>query len=278
MFYRCRQKGVTLIELLLVIIIALTFVSLGIKVYQQQEYEVELQNVKSNVDFLFVAMKNYYLANCRAIRNSATGSVITSSTGQLDPTVNVPPVTSIVPININTALATPGYLEKWPLPYSVLVTNNYIVQFNLYNNSATYPNAVKTIYFCSNKNNCLAPTGIATKAVNNVYLWTIQVAVQVQNSAQAAYIAGRLNADCRSSLSGSVVTPCSQSPVLGSYLVFERLPSMASSTATTVSPLWLSIPGLKQFTEQYTNDNDYAVTNDDSAHGFPGYENYLCGG
>ena len=275
-----QQAGVTLFEVLLVLILAGSLLMIGFQTYYQIQFEQQLNQVRFAVDSLFSGTRNYYLANCRANRNYATGAVITAATGQLDPTVNAPPASGIKALNIATDLGTPGYLDRWP-PTTPWFATGFEVQLNVYNDAASYPANIRNVNFCVYSAgppvafNCAQ---LPTRATNNVYLWTIQVAVQITDPSRTMqYYQGRLNADCISTLVGGVVTPCATAAG-GNYLVFERLPSQALSTANT-SPLWASVPELQSFDQQYTNDDTYSVTNNDALYNTStGYQNYLCGG
>jgi len=279
-----RQGGVTLFEVLLVLVLASLVLMMGFQTFYQLQVEQELNRVKFNVDSLFLGARNYYLANCRANINYATGAVINTATGQLDPIVNPPPASGMKAIDITTDLLTPGYLAKWPPAVTPVFITDYEVQFNVYNDATKYPANIRNVNFCVYNAgppvafNC---SPLATQLTSNVYLWTIQVAVQITDTSKTMqYYQGRLNADCISTLNGGFVTPCSQVTAGGggNYLVFERLPSSALSTSNT-SPLWASVPELQSFVQQYTNDDDYAVTNNDTIYNTStGYQNYLCGG
>jgi prepilin-type N-terminal cleavage/methylation domain-containing protein len=272
-----RQRGMTLLEVMLVIAIATSLVLLGVQTYQQFSLQNEKTKIAFNINVLFQAMRNYYYANCIANRNPATDNRIDATVGLMDPTITTPSGTNLV-LDITTNLITRGYLTNWKPALSPMATN-YVVQFNLYNDASVYTGNVRSVQFCFSSTSDTSGTCKAqpTLADNNIYLWTIQVAIKFASAAKASQYKNLLGADCVSSLVNGAVTPCSQSPTAVDYVVFERLPSFAAPTAN--SPLWLSDPMLKLFKRQYTNDDDYAVTKqDDASYLNKGYQNYLCGG
>jgi|GEM_PF-2384946 len=256
-------RGVTLLEIMLVLVIAASFILLGLQTFRQFSLQGNINKASYNVNVLFKALRGYYLSNCIANRTYDTGAEIKSAT--LDPSSSSYISTASVGINIASQLVTPGYLTNWQAAFSPVVAS-YVVQLNRYNT------ATKTVQFCYS-GTCV---GQPTVETNNVYLWTAQVAIQINDVARINQYKEMLGADCISRLSGSIVTPCSQSPVAANFLVFERLPSFVASEGN--SPLWLSMPNVKQFKEQYTNDNDYAITVDDPSYRQGSYQNYLCGG
>lgn len=257
-----KQFGVTLFEVMLVILIGTSFLLMGVKLYQQFKAENDIAQVEQNINTLFLGLKGYYEANCIGNLNYTADQNLT--TGDLDPRV-AGTLPASIPINITTKLINNGFLPSTPL-ISPSIIAGYVLQFNV-DTSTT-----KTVNFCYAGNCSSQPT----KAVNNVYLLKAQVAVQLSNTSQIAYYKARLNADCISKLNGSIVTPCPGDPT-GSYLVFQRLPSFAAPD--TMSSLWWSMPIVKEFKQQYTNDDGYAVNVDDTSNtNTTRYQNYLCGG
>lgn len=256
---RANEQGVTLLEIIFVLIIAGTFVILALRQYQIYQLDADLRQVKANVDTLFQAMSGYYKANCIQNRDYYSGTPLTQ--GALDPTVsgsNLPPQ---IPISITQNLV-PTYLAQWPVTEVPSIVNDdkgegYIVQFNLANS----PPVWRTI---TNGNNSVQ--------VGQIYFWNIQVAVQLANPDLATTFQNLLAADCISTLSGTTVLPCNQTTGQGGdYLVWSLSPSNATGQLST---LWPTMPLLLQFKRQYTTD-DMRALND------PTFENsqyYLCGG
>lgn len=227
-----HSKGVTLLEILLVLAIAASIIVLGIQQYASYQSYRDGEALKYNVDVLFQAATNFYRANCRQTKD-ASGSII--KPGVLDPDALRPSPTRY-PLDIVIDLSTPGYLSKWPLPPNPLIDsgdNNYVVQFNL-----TTADRTQMI------------DGTSTK-VGTIYLWKVQVAAKLNSNAatNAKTYQRLLSANCLSSLSGILVTPCTADST-GDYLVWERLPSMSSPEGTT--ELWPTMPIVNQFNQMYT--------------------------
>lgn len=267
-----KYKGVTLFEVILVLVISSLFIAFSVQTYHQMLAEQQMSQVMSEVNALFSGARAYYQSNCIGNRSYLTGDVY--SGGALDPSVTTslptgsPGNPGISPIT-TAALVTGGYLPtNWLIYTPTFTTGTYIVQYNIYN--STYFNNFCTTSPCT--------------TTNNNYLITIQVAVQLSATAatNSQYYQQRLNADCVSKLSGTSVAPCSTTPTASGYLVFERQPSMAvanSHAKADASGYWPSMPGLAVFKRQYTNDDNYAATSDDTTYNTnTGYENYLCGG
>jgi type II secretory pathway pseudopilin PulG len=254
-----KMAGVTLIEVIVVIIIASGIFLLGMKFYNAIRRDGDVAQVKYNVDRIFAAATEYYQANCRWQRNPLTGVHVGVLTlGKLDPAAN--PGTPF-PVTV-TSLSTGGYLDpNSPIPLSPLINNatlngGYIVQFNK-----------------------AAPTDqlVSGNKMGKVIIWTVQVAVAIRNAAPLQMVK-MLGADCAANASGNVITPCSVGlPASASqtvYAVWERLPSNAAPNAE--ADTWMGNAEVKAFTQLYTNNN--------IQNGQPGpsntitnYQNYLCG-
>ncbi len=123
-------------------------------------------------------------------------------------------------------------------------------------------------------------SGTAPSAQSRVITWVVQVAVKLSPSLtdrQWREMKSDLHADCVSSASGTGVAACSTSPAMNGYLVWTRPPSTYNPNIT--SDYWPSIPYVKQFNRQYTNDpmaTLSGVTNEAQTWYNP--YNYLCGG
>jgi hypothetical protein len=95
--------------------------------------------------------------------------------------------------------------------------------------------------------------------------------------AQLNQIARDLSADCISTPAGGGIAPCKPVPTASGYLVWTRMPSAYNSDYT--SEYWTSLPYVKQFNMQYTNDGMAALSNvkNETQNWYnPLY--YLCGG
>lgn len=265
------QAGVTLFEILLVLAIATIFFILGMNLYYSLKLEQDANRVRANVDILFQGLKGYYQANCRG------------STAVLDPSKNP---SNPYPIDIPSKLVR--FLAEWPLgasQFNVFPEPNYgyIVQFNkVESNRYIYAcNKVDGKLECSKPEAIWAAQQANTSRRKTLIIWVSQVAQQMPDNDTAVRYQALLGANCVSNLksdeNGEYVEPCTPPPAAGGdYLVWERLPGAMTDNTST---LWPSMSIVKQFTQQYTNDDNYAFNVDDMDYNTAtGYENYLCGG
>jgi type II secretory pathway pseudopilin PulG len=265
--FSLKEQGITLLEIMLVLAIAASFLMVGLRQYQLLQKDQDAQEVRYNVDRLFQALSHFYRVNCRI---PSGGSASSSSYGMLDPSHNPVPTNPFV-VTITSMLSTPGYLADWPFPdNSIASSSQYVTQFSR-------STSTRYIYTYSPQQGITTPsTPQPIAKANSVIQWRAQVALDMKTPALAQLYKGVLNADCISTTSGSGVLPC-PGDALGTWLVWERLPSFASPELT--SSLWVSLPVLNQFNNQYTNDDNYAFTIDDTTWNTQsGYETYLCGG
>jgi len=273
-----KQSGLTFIEIVLVLVIAASLVVLGLTQYNSMARDYDATKVTATVDILFQGLGNYYRANCRVQRDSLGNAV--AGTGALDP-INNPGSPKVLPIN--SFLLANAFISQWPPQNNNLVDQSagekgYIVQLNklppatnraptaIYN-SWTTSSSLSTPYTITLNQ----PVGLQPLATMTI--WTVQVAVKLATGLNPATYKALLRADCISSASGGGVASCSSSPPAGSYLVWERLPSNASSQAT--SKLMPTMFRLKEFNNLYTNDDMYGATNPTWG---ASNNNYLCGG
>lgn len=251
-----RQRGVSLLELMLALAVASLLIVLGLRMYQSFTVDQEAMQLQANVNTLFLAAGNYYRANCIQYKDS-TGTV--TKAGALDPSVT----TSDVAVPVST-LVSSGFLNQWSPPPNSLVdtsdpTTEYIVQFNL---------------ISAPRNQCTVGTGInqCTQTVQ-VGTWNnrqIQVSVHMKN---ASMYQSMLGADCTSTVSsGGKVSACS-ADAPGNYLVWTRLSNFAAPEITT--DFWPSSPSLEQFNQMYTT---YPITTLTSGYIDVNTQYFLCGG
>lgn len=267
-----RQSGITLLETMLVAVIASSIIMMSFQQYQSYKLDSDIMQVKYNVDQLFRAASYYYQANCRNQWNASTGAPIAGS-GALDPLNNPTNPTVITPIQ----LLQQGYMRQaLPLVPKLVYDDGsntmagYVVQYNLLT-----PQQARTV----------ALSNGGTANVGNVYVWRIQVAVYIKpntfsfkgvpiSSKDAAIkYMSMLGGLCVSDLNGSFVTPCTSVTTVGDYVVFERLPSFASPE--TESGLYPTNAVNKQFNQQYTTYPILYLTGSTPAANAP--QNYLCG-
>ena len=259
-----RQEGVTLFEVMLVIVIGAAILYLSISQYQIFKSGTDVQQLQYNVDTLFQSATKFYKANCISQTNPTTGAKI-AGTGLLDPANSPANPYIITPTQLQNDgyLAIPGSATAGTLPFPISplvnssgTNNGYQVQYNL----TTVNRTVKTY-----PSNTAVPSG-------TIYIWTIQVSVQLLHPETATQYLSLLGADCISTpvTSGTGINPCSAGLSTGTtlFLVWQRLPSMS----TSVPPgTWIMNPTVTQFNQMYTTDPmTYLLGNAPT-------QNYLCG-
>lgn len=230
-----QHAGLTLIEVMLVLAIAASFIILGLRQYQIWKADSDIRQLRYHVDSLFDAMSGFYKSNCR------------SSDGKLNPHNN--PQKTIV-LGLKDDLK--NYIDD-PNPHSPLVdvsnNNGYVAQFNQYSQERSI-----CLEMDSGKCKNDAPVG-------EVITWFSQVAIKLPDSIAAngasanAYLA-MLGGDCLSKMSGDKVEPCDGSTVSNSgandkpYVVWQRPPGFNSEK--NKSQLWMMNRQADQFTQMYT--------------------------
>jgi prepilin-type N-terminal cleavage/methylation domain-containing protein len=276
-------KGMTLLEILLVITIGAGLLVASLRMAQQMSTDQGIQQIQTNVDVIFQGMTNYYRTQCYGSGDTlATG--LPTVIGTLNPKKNPVPANPMI-LDVTLDLANKGYIEasKWPLPIVSLLDNTsvnqtYVVQFN--QSPPMTPVQVNaciiTDYSLKECVPALDAAGNASKLpstgsnISQIIIWRAQVAVLAKDPTNAEVYKMVLGANCTSKLTGSSVNPCSMGTP-GPYIVWEKLPSFASPN--TRSSLWLSMPLLKQFNLQNTHDQMYELQNSNA-----GIQNYLCNG
>lgn len=259
-----KQYGITLLELLLVLAIAATVTVLGFRFYQSLALNANIEQVKSSVELLFSGVANYYQSVCKNNTilpgTSTTPKVInisTDMTGFIDPAL------------INNPL-----IDQTSTPTSM---KGYYIQLNPITNSMrTYAcwnfGSSTTSVTCSNNPQPSAPSPQVIPSKQAI-IWKAQVAVKLANTLNADTYKNLMGADCTSTIAaGGGVAPCSANTP-GQYLVWERLPSLASPQTNAGS--WGYKPVLKQFNLQYTHDQMLELSGSTAAGGD---QYYQCGG
>lgn len=297
------QKGVTLLEFMLVMAIMVSIFVLGIRLYSQLAFQQRENQLLASVNQLFKAAQGYYYFNCRQQLDAQSNA---QSPGALDPAVIG--TRGTVYLDVDNDLVKPGFISsKWQ-PNSPLLNPassstpfvSYFVQFNRVQNNNADPTMGVTA--CSaygaspNTSNCTETSGLSLdssqtgspypnpnpSATSSSVTWVVQVGVQLSPSLstmQKTQIKNDLNAQCFTTKSGNGLTPCptSPSPNPTDYIIWTRHPSYFINDIT--SDYWTSDPYVKQFKMQYTNDGTGAlsgVTKD--APTWYNANNYLCGG
>lgn len=269
-----KIQGVTLLEIMLVLVIASTVIIMGLRAYMGYKKDNDFRVVENNVNTVFQAMGQYVRANC-AGPNGALFPNLTA-TPKVDPNV----IVGITPVT----LVTKGFLAKWPLQFSALVDNSdatsYILQFN------PTLSSTMNVVSCDSQTDSSTCTTTPMPLTANVQslIWNAQVAIKIRSTDEATIkaAAARLGADCISTLAGTTpetIQKCTPTPLPfpasgPAYLVFERLPSFAAPTIN--SPLSQSMPLVKQFNMQYTHDPMYEFNLGNSTAS--GTQYYVCGG
>jgi hypothetical protein len=259
-----NQQGVTLIEIILVLVIALAITFLSVQQYLAYRHDANIMQIRYNVDTLFQALTNYFRANCRSNSSFNTYNAGVS-----------------VPVTLPT-LTSGGYLTS-SIPANPLVDGTgqgagYITQFNQYQMTSTgvYP------YLPQRTATLSTASGGNTVSTGYITVWQAQVAVNLNNPTNDPNVAlayqEELGADCLSDMTsagwsgGYVVTACEFSPIAANYVVWTRAPT-SSLGSNGSSPYWLSLPVLKEFTQLYTTDPILILTDQTQTAS----QYYVCG-
>ena len=263
-----KSKGVTLLEVMLVLLIGSLLLIFGIRQYQQYQLEQYALQLKYNVDSLLQAMSYFYRANC------AKGKL---SPSQLTP---FPPTQLAYSLSVDNNDFV-GYLPNNWQPLNFLVDNTaddygYSTQFNFYQIGQKNANACFSFWSTGN-----TPAGCNTpNAIPNTLVvgWQMQVIVKMINPDTTTNYLGLTGADCAidaTDLPTNKVVDCSKTSASGAptYLVWQRPPSFATPTISAND--WMATPGLRMFNLQYSHDAMFELYMDNSS-ATPYY--YLCGG
>lgn len=229
-----KSSGITLLELLLVLVIIASIILFSLRQYQPFELDAEVQRVRANVDYLFQAGAGYYQANCMH---------------------NLDSKQTAIPIPVKT-LQDENFLTSNLIPSSLIDGETYLVQLNKVQN---------------NPDRMVKLSKTTEVPVGEIIIWRIQVAAKLNDADKAETYKNLLGADCLSNANGMTVTPCDTSGGTGNYVVWERLPSFA--TTGSQSDYWVSNPLLKQFNQMYSTYPILSLTNEFKT----GTQNYLCG-
>lgn len=268
------QLGATLTEAMLVITIGSAIIYLSIQQYLSYKKDSDAVEITTNVNQLFQAMGNYYRKNCYGTTD-LTNTTDPINYGKLNPNPlnpSAPPEDADAKVAITvTELINEGFLDKppklTPLVDTSVGSNGFMLQFN---------KKVTTRKVCLlGSYNPYDTTCTSTKDTGESVSWLPQVAVKLKHADAASAIAflNLLRGDCLSTESGGIVAPCTGGIGSGNYVVWQRLPSMAS-TGGAVSNYWGTTPTVALFTQMYTTAPITAVI-DQVGDGDMQY--YLCG-
>lgn len=303
-----KASGLTLFEMLLVMAIGTTLLVMGMRMYRQYSTAMQASRLYGNVQQLQATLKNYYQANCRQTLG-VSGNAL--SQGALDPAVIGNAQTLRITINsgvtANTDLFSMGYLSAatWrPLNPLVLYASStddgYYLQFNRIQPTVAGVSAdvPASVYACAGSSLGPRVCSVTSASVvplmqtsgstlqSRVVFWAAQVGVRLRRPSQIFDVLGPLGATCATlhstdTCETAAVTPTGTEPEL--YAVWETPPSLITENST--SSLWLSLPRVKQFNMQYTNDGmatlsgvQYNTATGVGSVTWYNPQNYLCGG
>lgn len=273
------QRGMTLLETLLVLLVAGSILIFSIRQYQNYRLDADIQLVKYNVDTIFEAMAGYHKVNCYGRTDPAFsnqvphGQIVPGALNPDNPLAANPPVSIDIEADLakngfwplNIAKATPPNPQPPLIPESPLVDstgpglNGYIAQFNQYTSSrqiCTEPASAAPVINPTDTTQCSNASTVGT-----ILLWKVQVAILLADSrlgtdpTLAESYLSLFGGDCLSSYDAAkkVVTPCNQVTPGGTganYVVWERLPSLASPYSQ--SGYSITNATVQQFTQMYT--------------------------
>ena len=277
------QRGVTILEILLVLSIGVILIMMSIRQYQALSVDNNIRQLKANVNTILQGMAAFYYVNCNGSYNPTTG---VTTPGLLNPYSNN---STTYVVNVNSQLVTPGFISttySTIVPFNALVnTSNggqpagYVAQFNRVDQARNICTSGTNVVNGPNDPNCTstAKTGISV-------LWLAQVAVELNSnipSSEYTTYKNLTDADCLSALNGTQVNACSQNTP-GNYLVWERLPSMVTTENQTTTTLWGNNVNLSEFKQLYTQYPNLSTDTKGPEQGMmPPSEQthyYLCGG
>ena len=289
------QSGVTLLEAMLALGIGSIMIILSLRMYEQFQLDASLNRLQYNVDSLFQAMSLYYKANCFATYDS-DGNL--STFGTLNPRNPTPPnLTKPYVVTLADLQGVNTYLRDWH-PDNPLVNpgagtdQGYFMQFDPIMITAGATDAPTTVNACTDM--ATTPCTITATPVNPIaanqqpghymppnqvrgLIWKLQVSVLLLDPTKANTYMNVLGANCNSDVVAGVVEPCEKPPAANNgYLVWERLPSVASPNSATVNGTWMH--NLTQFNLQYTHDQMYELIPGSTDQSLNTLRYYLCGG
>lgn len=261
--YRRHESGLSLLEFLLVLMIAVALIIMGFRQYQVLKTDSDIRKVQANVDTLFQAAAWYYQANCD--QKTSTDTIVPAA---LNPNASPAPPNPYIMWTSSTLCEVTNTTEqatfKKFLTSELLfspIADSYCVKFIRHDSSRT----MKT-------------WDDSSKRMGTIVIWSIQVIVKLKDPTQADFYFRLLRGNCLATSSSSS-SSCSGLGT-GNLIVFERLPSFAAAQNQTT--YWLMNPLVKQFNQMYTTYPGLYLmsTGDENTGGkIPGGEQYfLCGG
>lgn len=204
-----KQKGMTVLEILLVVVIGGAIVLMGVNQYNSYRLVADARQVKYSIDVLTQAAAQYYRASCNITATSQLNS-------PLDPTTTP----NTVPIDIAAVLQAGGFLTQ-------TIASNPLVDDTAAGTWQGYTVVLKKT--TADRNICVEgsnATGLTpakgctqTQKIGTTVNWSIQVGVVLKKPEIAKYILGLSNGSCVSSLqnagAGTFPVACSQATTYG---------------------------------------------------------------
>lgn len=240
-------SGVTLLEVLLALVIALSILFFSLQQYAYYKRDADAQRVQSTVDLLFQGLGKYFRAHCD--RTLLPGDTVDDFRKFYAPVSKSISVQTL--IDEGYILLPNNQIPNNPLVGSGGSSPSYILQFNQYQIPAR-PTPLLPMRTVDLSTSPATSTGIGSQLI-----WQAQVSVKLQDTSIAPALLGILAGTCLSNstanASGLITTPCSSAPVgANQYVVWQRAPSFTSAGAQ--SDLWISMPTARQFKQMYTTD------------------------
>lgn len=265
------QKGLTLIEILLALAIAVLILIMGLRMILFWQKEMVVTQVKYNVDTLFKSQQAYYNAQCFGIYvpNNATVnnapippiqlSGYNYAPGRVAPTRYFSPPSPVQSFyyagSVANLIAT-GYLagnskntDHFPFSPNALVqnANKKVTNKNLQGEPVFHGYAVFFVQYLTKRKLATYNKQSATIGVQAVTMAGVGVLLNVNGSKVRQAYAKLLGATC---LADAPQTNCQEPDSSGKYAVWLR-PANAPS-AHNVSDTWVSNPQVVQFQQLYT--------------------------
>lgn len=267
-FKKKGQQGITLLEVILVLVVGAGILYLSVSQYQNFRRQTDLQQVQNTVDTLFAALYKYFQAHCADQSGGVGGSLGRFSVAQT------------LGINVNT-LINEGFISASDIRLNPFVLTGgvapygYVVQFNQKQQSA--PSGYS--FALPLRQQTLQPSvGGGQKPVGYMVVWQAQVAAQLNTAnATADGLMLSLHADCLSSSSTSwgqnIVLSCDNAAG-NNFAVWQRSPSFG--TESGASGMWGKRANTILFLQQYTTNPILNLT-DPSQIGQVNNQYYVCG-
>jgi type II secretory pathway pseudopilin PulG len=237
------MKGMTIFEILLVLVIAGAILLLGMRQYQVFKMGADAEELKDIVNNIAVAAANYYRANCDYSLKA------TSPFWQEDP----PQTGHYITIDIKNDLEAGGFLR--PQKFNALVYKTstdpyegFTVRFNPY---------VTPVQTCTQSSGGVCQNKVSTGFAIN---WLIWVTVCLKNPTQGTFLKSATDA---LDLTASCDT--------GSRLFFSFIPTQVLLPQSSNA---LIAPVQQQFKQMYTTDNQSYLL---STTGAADTQYYYCG-